>query len=168
MTSISIYQRESTQALNFREKIVEGLKVWMVIKPLQFLFRRSMENHTIELQNSQKGTVGYDIYQLLKKHDLKVIPKFENHDLKHLILGYGMSSIDEIRMQMYLLGNGNYSIFCLLFAASGILFPKAWSSFYQDYRKGKSAPSILDLSIHDCKVKKTKELKNTYNKVYLK
>ena len=162
MTSISFSQNKSLQPLHFREKFVEGLKVCLVIKPLQFVFRSSMEKDTRDLQNAKKGTVGYTMYQLLRKHDLKVIPKFKNHDLKHLILGFGMSSIDEIRMQMYLLGNGNYSVFCLLFVASGLLFPKEWKTFLEDYRKGKNAPSILNLSIYDCKTEQIELVRAAY------
>jgi hypothetical protein len=162
MTAISIYQTKKVQPLNFREKIVEGLKIGLVIKPLQVVYRKSMEKHTLELQKAPEGTVGHDVYELLKQHDLQPIPKFENHDLKHLILGYGTSSVDEIRMQMYLLGNGNFSAFCLLFAASGILFPREWKTFYQDIKRGKSAPSILNLSIHNCMTESTKGVKMTY------
>ncbi|WP_136467620.1 hypothetical protein [Flagellimonas onchidii] len=127
------------------------------------MFTDKMEKHASELQNCKEGSVGYDMRLMLKKHELKVIPKFENHDLKHLLLGYGMTSIEEIKMQMFLLGNGNYTIYCLLFVASGILFPKDWRNFYFEYRKGKKASSILDLSIYDCMNMKTEELKAIYS-----
>lgn len=164
MTSISIAISGNLPRLSFREKIVEGLKIWLVIKPLQLIFNSSVDLQLRNLTQLPKGTIGYDIYQLLNKYDLKIIPKFESHDLKHLILGYGMSSIEEIRMQMYLLGNGDYSIPCLLFVASGILFPKEWSTFHKDYKKGKRSPSILHLSISDCKMEKTKLIKDIYTK----
>ena len=163
MISISLENQKSIQPLNFREKIIEGLKVWLVIKPLQIIYKKSAEKLSNELKNSPNGTIGNDIYRLLQEHQLSVIPKFENHDLKHLVLGYGMSSIEEVKMQMYLLGNGNYSISCLLFIASGILFPQEWKGFYAEYKKGKQAPSILDLSIHNCLLEKTDRIKATYN-----
>ena len=109
------------------------------------------------------GTIGNDISKMLTRHNLTVIPKFESHDLKHMVLGYGMSSIDEIRMQAYLLGNGNYSIFCVLFLASGILFPGKFSAFYRAYKMGRIAPSILHLSIDDCMMLKTTVIKSKYN-----
>ncbi|WP_053970081.1 hypothetical protein [Mangrovimonas sp. ST2L15] len=164
MISINVAQNQKLPPLNIRENCVEGLKIWLVIKPLQFLFKNEMEKHMVELQSCKEGTVGYDIYGMLKKYHLNVIPKFENHDLKHLILGYGMSPLEEIRMQMYLLGNGNYSIYCLLFALSGILFPKQWRSFYLAFKKGKNRVSILNLTISDCIHMQTEKLKRTYNK----
>ena len=82
--------------------------------------------------------------------------------MKHIILGYSMSSIDEIRMQAYLLGNGYHSIFCLLFLVSGIIFPEYWNTFYQDYKKGKKSVSISKLVFENCKSKYTKDLKAMY------
>lgn len=164
MISLSISNKEKNFKLNIRENIIEGLKIWMIIKPLQFFFKSKMEKHTSDLENCKKGTVGYEVYRMLEKHKLQVIPKFENHDLKHLLLDYDMSSIDEIKMQMYLLGNGNYSIYCLLFAASGILFPIHWIEFYLNFKKGKNAISILELSIFDCMNMKIEDIKTTYNK----
>ena len=71
--------------------------------------------------------------------------------MKHLLLGYGITKAqEEIKMQAYLFGNGNYSFSCILFLLSGILFPSLWNKFYKEYRKGKKAPSILELSIDDC------------------
>lgn len=166
MISISLDEQKINQPLNFRERIVEELKIWLVIKPLQSVYKHSATQHLHQLKACPNGTVGNEVYQLLNDNNLSVIPKFENHDLKHLILGYGMTSIEEIRMQMYLLGNGNYSIFCLLFAASGILFPKEWNNFYKDYKKGKKAPSILHLYINDCMKEKTVDVKTIYNQSF--
>lgn len=162
MRLLSLYLRNTIKPVHFRESLVETLKIGLVIKPLQLIHRKLLEKHTSELENCKEGTIGHEILQILKAHDLKVIPKFEDHDLKHLILGYGMSSIDEIKMQMYLLGNGNYSLSCILFASSGLLFPREWSNFYSEFKKGKHAVSILELSIQDCMTKQTQEVRAVY------
>jgi hypothetical protein len=153
---------EYKSRLKIRERFVELLKVHLVIKPLQYVFKRFSERQLTILKKQEQGTIGFDLAQLLIENKLTVIPRFENHDLKHLILGYGMTSMDEIRMQAYLFGNGNRSLFCVLFLASGCLFPEEWKSFYSEYRKGKNAPSILKLKVTDCMSKPTSELIKLY------
>ncbi|MEL0653346.1 hypothetical protein V6246_18135 [Algibacter sp. TI.3.09] len=148
-----------------REQLVEFLKIYLAIKPLQFFYRTKSENIKNELEKLQKGTIGYDLNKLLDNNKLKVIPKFENHDLKHIILGYGMTSVEEIKMQAYLFGNGNKNIFCIIFFASGLIFPEEWNSFYKEYKKGKKSVYIHDLSFKETIMKQTEKLKTTYNTV---
>ncbi len=164
MIGTSLKLETAHHPLNLRERFVEGLKIWLVIKPLQLFYRKSAHQLQKELSVCPKGTIGQDLNQLLKTHNLSVIPKFENHDLKHLILGYGMTPIEEIRMQMYMLGNGNYSPFCPLFVVSGLLFPNKWKDFYKEYKKGRKAPSILRLKITDCMIETSEDLKTVYNR----
>ncbi|MEM6344219.1 MAG: hypothetical protein AAF927_10080 [Bacteroidota bacterium] len=103
-----------------------------------------------ELRSLSEGSVGKAYVKLLDQHRLKLIPLFLEHDLKHLILGYGMDSDEELKMQAYLLGNGNYSPFCVGFLSFGLLFPRLWGELYREYQKGKKAPSILNLKLKDC------------------
>ena len=83
---------------------------------------------------------------MLDSKQYRLIPKFENHDLKHLVLDYEMTMKDEIRMQAFMFGNGNYTIPCFAILGFGaILLPDLWSTFYQDYKKGrKSIPISLN------------------------
>jgi hypothetical protein len=144
------------------ESIIELMKIWLVIKPLQFLFSNKTTQSYNKFKSSSEDSVGKDLYYLLEKNNLKLIPFYENHDLKHLILGYGMSSKEELRMQVYLLGNGNRSVSCVLFVLSGLLLPSSWKLFYQDYIKGKNAPSIIELSIDTCWNETTESIQKKY------
>jgi len=148
--------------VNIREALIENLKIIIAIKPLQYLFRSQGKTNLQELSLLAEGTIGNDVFKMLQQQQLKIIPKFEEHDMKHIILGYSMSSIDEIRMQAYLLGNGHYSIFCVVFLASGMLFPEHWNSFYKDYKKGKKSASISKLVFENCKSRYTKDLRAMY------
>ncbi len=151
-----------TSRLKIRARFVEVLKVYFVIKPLQVIFKKYSAKQLDLLQNKKPGTVGFDLAQLLSENELTVIPRFEDHDLKHLILGYGMSSMEEIRMQAYLFGNGNRSPFCLIFLASGFIFPEEWKSFYAAFQKGRCAPNILQLNVSDCMDEPTEEMIRKY------
>ena len=79
----------------------------------------------------------YQLGSFLQRNDFQFIPKFENHDLFHVLLGYGLSVEDEIRMQFCLAGSGRRTLSTLITIINGILlFPEHWQSFYAAYRRG--------------------------------
>jgi len=162
MMILDLNQKTTNKHFEIRETLVENLKISIAIKPLQYLFKSKSQVNLKELSELPTGTIGNDIFKMLNSANLKIIPKFEEHDMKHIILGYSMSPIDEIRMQAYLFGNGNNTICCLLFLASGLIFPEYWNTFYDDYIEGKNSVSISSLALKKCKKKLTKDLKAIY------
>ncbi|KGO79189.1 hypothetical protein Q762_14550 [Flavobacterium cauense R2A-7] len=106
-------------------------------------------NQKVEkLRELPKGTLGNDIAKILDENKVKLIPNYESHDLKHVLLNYGMNAEDEIRMQAFMLGNGNYTFPCIAILTFGtILLPGMWSTFYKDYKRGKNAKPISSWSI---------------------
>jgi ubiquinone biosynthesis protein Coq4 len=70
-----------------------------------------------KLRQLNSGTLGKEIAKCLDNHNLTLVQKYESHDLKHVLLNYQMTAEDEIRMQAFMVGNGNYSIpsFAILF-----------------------------------------------------
>ena len=147
----------------FLENMVEALKIYGVVKPLQKMYgNQSYTEKLAEMRNLPSGTIGKEVAQMLDDNNLTLIPKFETHDLKHLVLGYDMTTQDEIKMQAFLFGNGNRSIACLLFLSSGILFPGMWNTYRQEYKKGTLAPSILDLSLDESMALSSEQLKSKY------
>jgi len=162
MIALSFQQRKFT-IKSFAEHFVEDIKINCVIKPLQKIYsKRFYDDKLMQMRNLPINTVGNDIAKMLDENNLKLIPKFEEHDLKHLILEYGMTAQEEIKMQAYLFGNGNRRVSCVLFLLSGILFPSLWKEYYQEYKKGKSAPSISQLTIEDCISLQTNDMKKRY------
>ena len=154
----------NSKSLRYRiaELIIETLKIGVAIKPLQFLFKNRNRQTRLMLENCTENSIGKDIIQLLEQNNLKLIPLYEEHDLKHIVLDYGMTSEEEIRMQAYLFGNGNRSLGCILFLLSGILLPSAWKKFHEDYCRGKNSPAILELKLDECMNVPTSELKAKY------
>lgn len=135
----------------FREAIVEFLKIYLFIIPMQFLFSKRNERKLSELRILPDTSVGKNIANLIDNNDLKLIPFFEEHDLKHLVLNYGMTSTEELKLQAFLLGNGNRSPLCFLFLTTTILFPEEWSNFIGEYKKGKASKSIIYISLDEVK-----------------
>lgn len=104
--------------------------------------------------------MGKEIANCLDNHKLTLVPKFESHDLKHVLLDYKMTAEDEIRMQAFMIGNGNYSIpsFTIFFFGA-ILLPDLWLTFYSDFKKGRQTVPISQWTIKDFASRQIKELR---------
>ena len=118
-----------------------------------------------ELRNLESGMLGKEIADCLDIHKLTLVPNYESHDLKHVLLNYKMTAEDEIRMQAFMLGNGNYTIPCFAILGFGaILLPDLWSTFYQDYKKGRKSIPISSWKIEDYAKSNINELRLKLNK----
>jgi hypothetical protein len=96
-----------------------------------------------KLRKLENGTLGKEIADCLDSHNLTLVPKYESHDLKHVLLGFKMNAEDEIKMQAFMIGNGNYSIpsFTIFFFGA-LLLPDLWSAFYSEFKKGRNTIPI--------------------------
>jgi len=134
--------------LNLSEKIIKqsfNFSVWLIER---FYDMKPFENKVDQLRNLPKDTLGYQIAKCLDSHNLRLVPKYETHDLKHVLLNYKMTPLDEIRMQAFMLGNGNYTIPCfaiLIFGA--ILLPTKWNLLYADFEKGRNTKEVSTWTI---------------------
>ncbi|WP_157560225.1 hypothetical protein U8527_05535 [Kordia algicida OT-1] len=108
--------------------------------------------------------MGKEIANCLDHHQLNLVPKYESHDLKHVLLDYKMTAEGEIRMQAFMLGNGNYSIpsFAILLFGT-LLLPDLWKKFYADFQKGRKTIPISRWSIEDYAHRNLNELRVELN-----
>ena len=124
-----------------------NLSVW-VIETLHDMTHH--EKKVADLRNLPEGTLGNDIAKCLDHNKLRLIPKYESHDLKHVLLDFKMTPVDEIRMQAFMLGNGNYTFPCfaiLIFGA--LLLPDKWLTFYSDFKLGQNTQPISNWTIEN-------------------
>ncbi|OMP76148.1 hypothetical protein [[Flexibacter] sp. ATCC 35208] len=123
------------------------LSVWTIE---QFYDIAVFEEKTRELNNLPEGTLGKDIAACLIRHNLRLVPGYESHDLKHVLLGFQMTPVHEIRLQAFMLGNGNRTIPSLLiFLFGALLLPDLWRTFYHDFKNGTQAKPISTWTIED-------------------
>lgn len=116
------------------------LSVWMIER---FSNIKKYQQKVDKLNESEKGTLGKDIAECLIKNNLRLVPGYESHDLKHVLLDYKMNPVDEIRMQAFMIGNGNISIPSLaIFLYGFLLLPNKWRTFYNDFKSGLASQPI--------------------------
>lgn len=164
MLDLSITQNKSSLRI-LAERFIDSCKLYGVIKPLQFFLGGKYHRQKLAyMRELPVHTVGFELAQMLDLHQLQLIPKFEEHDLKHLILGYGMSTQEELGMQAYLLGNGSRKLSCILFLSSAILLPSLWKYLYQEFKKGKSKVSIRKISLYMCMHEPLSVIRKNYTK----
>jgi hypothetical protein len=144
-------------------KAIELSKVAGIVWLLQTVFKMDKyERKQAHLRSYPNGSVGKTVANVLDEHGLRLIPKFESHDLKHVLLGYEMTPEDEVKMQAFMLGNGNYTIPCFLFLSLGLLMPEIWKELVTEYRRGQKIKSIKYLTLDNCAGCDLAELKRVY------
>jgi len=123
-----------------------------------------LEDKLSHLRTLEHGTVGREIANMLDSKNYRLIPRFENHDLKHIVLDYAMTMKDEIRMQAYLVGNGNYTWPCLIFLSLAIFYPATWKHLAKEFKQGKLSNPIHYLALDNCMNQSLSEVKKIYGR----
>lgn len=100
-----------------------------------------------QLQQLPDGTVGRELYRFFNDHDLQLLPHYEKHDIKHVVLGYPPTEEGEVCLQCFMLGNGRITAPVLFSVVVGLLIlPDKWSSFRQAWIRGRRTPSLNRLN----------------------
>ena len=98
------------------------------------------------LCNMPAESVGKELGDYLNKVNFELAKGYEPHDVKHIITGYEMDTLGEIRMQFYLCGNGNKTLPALFTMAFGVfLIPEHLFTFLNDMDEGRKARSLFHL-----------------------
>lgn len=131
--------------LTIREKLLINLVEWT--KPwLGRFFQKSKIPWKIglkKLKTFPPGTLGGDLAHFLEKEGLSLMPKFESHDVYHVLLKYKTTVVDEARMQFFLMGNRKYTLYIIGTNVIALIFyPEKIQTFIKEFQKGRKAISI--------------------------
>lgn len=127
----------------FIEKMYEISK-----KPYQKFFKKGKAwdveaNQLIQLPSD---SLGFHLGCFLLKYNSEIQAKLEDHDIIHVLTNTGISVVEEIGMQYYLLGNGKRSLYLWMVIITGTLFyPTRFSYFKQQYQRGKQTHEFYGL-----------------------
>jgi ubiquinone biosynthesis protein Coq4 len=91
-------------------------------------------------------TVGNELWQTLNANNLRLLPYYERHDIKHVVLDYPFTDEGEVCLQFFMLANGRISFPVLATVVYGLItMPEYYASFRIAYRQGKSAANLSKL-----------------------
>ena len=94
----------------------------------------------LDLKSYPVHSLGHHLFLFLDTHKIDLIPKHENHDVFHLLTEHGISTLDEMKMQFFLMGNGKKSLYLIIsILIALLLFPEYFMLFTQAYQKGKAS-----------------------------
>lgn len=136
--------------LKLSERLIEKsffASVWMIN---QLYHKPELEEKVKQMEKLPEGTLGREVTKCLKENGLALVPGYESHDLKHTLLNFKMTPLDEIRMQAFMLGNGNLSIPSVaIFLYGFLLLPLKFRTFWADFQKGRKALSIKHWTLEE-------------------
>ncbi|WP_426059689.1 hypothetical protein [Hymenobacter sp. B1770] len=158
-------QKDSPVALNAYQrlvrKIVEHAETSLLIPLFWRLYgARPSATPLAYLSSLPVGTLGRAVAEGLHRHGFQLIPNYENHDLKHALLGYGMTAEEELKMQAFMLGNGNRSPTCFGALLFGVLMPELWADFRAHYRQGRQVSPMFRWNLADYATEDLEDLRN--------
>lgn len=66
MNTILTYNQTSSFRYRLAENLIEGLKINLAIKPLQFLFKKKVKNVRLALEKCPENSVGNSFFKHVK------------------------------------------------------------------------------------------------------
>lgn len=130
----------------------------LVRKPLRFPYSMDM------LLNMPLCTLGNDLFKFLSKRNLKLLPYYAKHDVKHILLEYDTTDEGEVCLQCFMLGNGHLSFPVAATVLYGfITMPEYWHKFKVAYVRGSKATKLKEWKWFELMGEQTQVLRNKIN-----
>ncbi len=129
---------------SIRSKLLVLLTHTIALPILKIIRKKKVFPYSMEkLSALPYETVGNELWQVLNKQNLRLLPYYEKHDIKHVVLQYPFTDEGEVGLQFFMLGNGRISFPVLSTIIYGIItMPEYYGSFKKAYRKGKEIPTL--------------------------
>ena len=109
----------------------------LVRKPKIFPYTKA------ELHQFTNGSLGNDLIIFLEQKNLKLLPYYAKHDIKHILLQYDTTDDGEVCLQCFMLGNGHLSFPVAATVAFGfVTMPEYWSKFIKALKRGRQSNPI--------------------------
>lgn len=97
-----------------------------------------------------EGTVGRQLHQFFQHNELDLLPFYEKHDIKHVVLGYDATEDGEVCLQCFMLANGRCTIPVLIAVVYGLLtMPEYWHKFKHAWMRGRQNRSLKSINWFD-------------------
>lgn len=150
--------------MELRDKLISFNVHYLALPIVKKFIKPELIPFTMEeLEQFPEESLGNGLFHFLKRNNFTFLPHFETHDVKHVLLDYGISGRDEACMQYFYIANGHYSIATIASAiASFILMPDCLFAFRKAFKRGKKASPIGNLDLSKLLHCNTKELRKRF------
>jgi len=132
---------------NLRSQLLVLLTHTFALPVLKIVRRKKAFPYSMEQLSAMPfDTVGNEVWQLLNENNLRLLPYYERHDIKHVVLGYPFTDEGEVCLQFFMLANGRVSFPVLATVLYGLAtMPEYYASFKEAYARGKEAGDLSQL-----------------------
>ena len=101
-----------------------------------------------ELRLLPNESIGNDLAIFLDSQHLKLLPKYEVHDMLHVLLGYGVTPKEEVKLQGFMCGNGSATFGGkVLFIIGLVIKPEYAKSVLKEYKRGKTPQKLKSMTL---------------------
>jgi ubiquinone biosynthesis protein Coq4 len=148
-----------------RSNVLVFLTHNMALPMLRFIRRPQMFPYSsAELKAFPAGTLGHDLIHFLHRKNLKLLPHYARHDIKHILLQYDTTGEGEVCLQCFMLGNGHLSFPVAATVLYGfVTMPEYWKKFRIAYRRGRQSIPIKNWQWFSILGQSTQSLINKIN-----
>lgn len=132
---------------SIRSRVLVLLTHTIALPVLKLIRRKKVFAYSTEqLSALPYETVGNELWQTLNANNLRLLPYYEKHDIKHVVLGYPFTDEGEVCLQFFMLANGRISFPVLATVLYGVItMPEYYGSFKKAYQHGKQAADLQNL-----------------------
>lgn len=133
-----------TRLINFRKRFLVYLAHDVALPYLKLMRKNYQFPYSLKsLQRLPEGTVGQELYTFFFNNDLELMPYYEKHDIKHVVLGYPPTEEGEVCLQCFMLANGHYTFPTLFSVGVGfVIMPEKWKAFRKAWIRGRRTASL--------------------------
>jgi ubiquinone biosynthesis protein Coq4 len=118
-------------------------------KLISLLHKERQWDYTLEdYRQMPPQSLGAEVANYLDERNFDFIYNSHHHDIRHILLDYGMDTEGEIRMQAFMVGNNwkwNYKGWLALIFGM-IFLPELWTTLLKDWKRGQSAKRISKIN----------------------
>ena len=104
----------------------------------------------IKLLDCPEGSIGHELKQFMDAHGFEFVPHYEKHDLKHVLLGYGITAPEEMCMQAFMFGNAGFRPVITLITLTFLVWtPDAWRDLPYHFLVGRFTKPVGGIRVED-------------------
>ncbi|MEO7048115.1 MAG: hypothetical protein ABI091_22650 [Ferruginibacter sp.] len=148
-----------------RSKFLVFLTHNMALPVLRIIRKPEIFPYTIEkLVNFPADTLGKELADFVIRKEIKLLPYYARHDIKHILLGYDTTDDGEVCLQCFMLGNRHLSFPVIATVLYGVVtMPEHWKLFREAFKRGRKCYYINDWKWFEILKEPTITLKDKIN-----
>lgn len=130
--------------VTLRSKLLVFLTHHMALPLLKLIRSPQKFQYTKEvLHQLPEGTLGKELVMMLDEKNLRLLPYYAKHDIKHILLQYDTTDEGEVCLQCFMLGNKHLSFPVVATVVYGMItMPEYWIKFNEAYKRGSNCKPI--------------------------